>query len=570
MEKTQHKKGKILPFRQDVDFFLKRGAKELDKNDLLSAIQHYRQAYHSDPTDLDSCLALAEVLSQMQRFEESNRLLLVDMSMNDPDPESYFGLACNYYGMHEYAYARESLETYLELDPEGFYAYDAMDFLDLLEDPDALSETVGMAQDEELETLTVCQHARRAAERGELPRAVAILEAHLAQVPTALRARDQLSIVYYCAGEASRAMELVEEVLAVDPNDVQARCNRALFLHSAGGGSAAQAAEALDSLQELRLEEPDELSSVSLLQLEFGRYAAAQETLQRLWRLMPYDENVIHRMGYCRYLQGDIEGARSCYRRLLRIDPDDTVARYYLGACRKYDAKTHARHWMLPYRVPLAETFRRFQQINALLDEPGEALLRRWREDRSTRNLLVWALTMQDQRSKTAILRLIAGMGDAEAERVLRDFLLRTDQPDAAKREALALLNRMRAREPFMAYLDGHWVQGRVNALELPQKLPAAYEGILQLLATHLLPDCTEEALAATAGIIRRYLAGVDGKYPRISSNQQHSFAAALELLGRRGAGETPDEEAIARKYRVSLLRLHNAMQKFEPYLEEP
>ena len=54
-----------MPFRQDVDFFLKRGAKELDRNDPLAAIQHYRKAYDSDPADLDSCLALAELLSQM-------------------------------------------------------------------------------------------------------------------------------------------------------------------------------------------------------------------------------------------------------------------------------------------------------------------------------------------------------------------------------------------------------------------------------------------------------------------------------------------------------------------------
>lgn len=107
MDKTQHKTGKILPFRQDVDFFLKRGAKELDRNDPLAAIQHYRKAYDSDPADLDSCLALAELLSQMQRFEESNRLLLIDMSMNDPDPESYFGLACNYYGSRNFHMRRK-------------------------------------------------------------------------------------------------------------------------------------------------------------------------------------------------------------------------------------------------------------------------------------------------------------------------------------------------------------------------------------------------------------------------------------------------------------------------------
>ena len=97
METKQPKKGKILPFEQDTDFFLRRGAKDLDKNDLLAAVQSYRKAYAGDPADLDSCLALSELLSRMMRFEESNRLLLVDISMNEPDPESYSALRTTTY-----------------------------------------------------------------------------------------------------------------------------------------------------------------------------------------------------------------------------------------------------------------------------------------------------------------------------------------------------------------------------------------------------------------------------------------------------------------------------------------
>lgn len=557
-----------MPFRQDVDFFLKRGAKELDRNDLLSAIQLYRKAYDSDPTDLDSCLALAELLSQMQRFEESNRLLLIDMSMNDPDPESYFGLACNYYGMQEFAYAHESLETYLQLEPDGYYAYDAADFLDLLEDEAELADAIGMDENETLETLSICRQAKWAADCGNLEHATALLETHLAQFPAALRAKNQLAIVQYCMGNAERAAQLADEILAADPKNVQARCSRILFLHVTGDTELA--AQELEELPKLQTEDPEALASVSLLQLEMGQYAEARQTLSKLWNELPYDENVVHRMGYCRYMLGDIEGACDCYRRLLRINPDDTVAQYYLTACRKYDPKTHLKHWLLPYRVPFVEMFRRFQQINAFFDKPHREQAELWREDRKTRNLLSWALTIPEQRSKVAIIRLIATMQDANAERVLRDFLLRTDQPDSIKREALAALKRMQAREPFMVFLEGRWVQGSVNVFELPAKLPAAYEGMLRHLAEHLLPDCTEARLAATAMLIHAYIGSFNGHFPRISANQQLSLAAALELLGRRSAGEKPDEAEIAHKYRVSLLRLHNAVKKVESCLEEP
>ena len=49
--------------------------------------------------------------------------------MYERAPECFFGIACNYFGMHEFDYASESLETYLRLDPDGTYAYDAAGFL---------------------------------------------------------------------------------------------------------------------------------------------------------------------------------------------------------------------------------------------------------------------------------------------------------------------------------------------------------------------------------------------------------------------------------------------------------
>ena len=56
------------------------------------------------------------------------------------------------------------------------------------------------------------------------------------------------------------------------------------------------------------------------------------------------------------------------------------------------------------------------------------------------------------------------------AVHVLRDFLLRTDQPDELKRAVFGMLKQLGAKEPYMAYLNGRWIKGRVSLLELDYK----------------------------------------------------------------------------------------------------
>ena len=43
---------------------MKRGAKELEKNDLIAAIAKYREAYERAPEDAEIAIALAEILSR--------------------------------------------------------------------------------------------------------------------------------------------------------------------------------------------------------------------------------------------------------------------------------------------------------------------------------------------------------------------------------------------------------------------------------------------------------------------------------------------------------------------------
>ena len=154
------------------------------------------------------------------------------------------------------------------------------------------------------------------------------------------------------------------------------------------------------------------------------------------------------------------------------------------------------------------------------------------------------------------MLSLVFTFGDKYSERILREFLLRTDQPDELKRAVFGMLKHLSAKEPYQAYLNGRWISGRVNLLDLDYKMPPSYESVMQLLMQYMLGNCREECATEAANIFRRYVESLKRKFPRISAAQEISFAAALEYLGRKSCGETVTEEEIGEIYRVTKPRL--------------
>lgn len=563
---TEKTGGKVIPFQQNASFYLKRGAKSMERNNLLEALHRYRLAYEAAPDQADTVLALAETLSGMQRFEESNRLLLILLSRGEDLPECHFGLACNYFGMREYDYAVESLERYLELDPDGPYALDAEDFLDLLDDDDAMFETVGLRDDADYDANAACVYAKHLMDAGDYQSAVSVLKHECQHEPDSVALLNQLALAHLCCGERAKAAAVTERMLGSGRANLLTRCNQALILCAQGDRDGA--GRVVDEIMPACAESPDTLNNVCVLLMELERWADAEAALAKLRTQLPYDENVLHRQGYCRYRMRDYAGAQECYKRLLRINPSDTVAAYYFKQSKKTDAEPRAvrAHWTVPYQVPFGEVFRRLNQISKYLSLPEESLETAWQTDRHFIDLLAWALSLSDERVKKSALSFIGMHTDERAERMLRDFLLRTDQPDYLKRAVFGRLKEMGAKEPYMAYLDGRWLHGRVNLLSFFGKVPPSYEAVIQLLVRCMTAYRTEESMTAAAGIFRRYLNAMAGKLPRISEMQEVSMAAALEYLGCLQCGEQIDLEELCARYRVTQTRLRNAVEKLAPY----
>jgi cytochrome c-type biogenesis protein CcmH/NrfG len=107
-ENNNKRMGRVIPFERDGAFFLRRGSERLERNNLLEAISNYHRAERRDPENVEIQLAIAEVLTEMHRYEQSNRLLFPLLSLSESPAECFFGIACNFLGLQEFSHAHDS------------------------------------------------------------------------------------------------------------------------------------------------------------------------------------------------------------------------------------------------------------------------------------------------------------------------------------------------------------------------------------------------------------------------------------------------------------------------------
>lgn len=554
--------GKVLPFRQNADFYISRGDEKRDGNDLAGAIRHYRQAFELDPSDSNACFALCEALNRVRRFEESNRILMVFMAMCGPVTEFYYGIACNYFGMGEFALAAEAAEAYLSVDPDGMFADSAEELLSVMADEEELAETAGMYPGEKPLTLMVCNRARQIACTGETETAEAMLNQYLLQEKDAWRAKLALAELQIDRGNCHRASELIRDVLKDDPDNETARMLRihALIREK----RTEEALKELDRLPSQKDLNPDLLAAEARMLAETGRLEQAKQAALSALQDLPCDEPLTHLYAVLCHMTGDDETAKKCYLELSSADPDDTVAMYYLAELGAGSGGRKA--WPFEYRVSLPETARRLSEADRLLEKDRADALEQWTAGPEAGRLLNWALGIADPETRGRILMFLGKMGDSRAERMLRDYLLRTDQPDRLKQTVFAILGRMNAPQPYMAYMSGQWVEGHISAAELPEDTPRAYRMILERTVQNLEEDPVSEPARKFASVVlREYLVSCEGDYPRISAKQEAAMCGALELYARGLAEHPVSEEEICDRYGISMTRLKHAMLKLLP-----
>ncbi|WP_067621169.1 cyclin family protein [Alicyclobacillus acidiphilus] len=440
--KSTGNRGNVIAINLDASYFFERGVRFLQRNELTKALKAFRKTVEYEPNNPVNYCNLAGVLSEMGDFEASNELLEHVLSNLDPNmTECQFYLANNYANMGEYDTAEEYVLRYLDADPNGEYADDAEEMLDILLDEFGGGRALQKWEEEKrkIETVAATKDGRYFLENGQFEAAVEWLEQVIRDEPDNYAACNNLCLAYYYTGQHDKALALADEVLYRQPDNIHALCNRAILLNHFGWRDMLEAAvEPLTKVFPLHYDLAMKVGTTLGL---IGYHHEALLTFRRLMKvLLPVEPVLLHAAAAAAANSGEWQLAER-YWQSLRRDPDyKHVAEYYLqrleAARRDRTAMKVSYQLDLPVEAQLAEVKDKLKQHG--LDE--------WRRDPLLRASLYWGLRHGNHETRRRVIRALAVVADDDAEKALRLFLARKDIDETLRLFAIVALKRISAK----------------------------------------------------------------------------------------------------------------------------
>lgn len=532
---------KVVSFERSAAYLHHRAMLNRRDNRAVDALELMRRAVEASPDNSEYRLDLAELLCEMGCHEQSARLLLDMLSEKDAPSECYYGLALNQLGMSDISGARQSLDAYRRKDPQGAH----------LEDASALAMELDMYDSASRPASRKLYRAMRIANRAceamkaDMPeKACRLFRASLQMASEQCEMRALYSMALLMAGEQEQARRQADRACVAFPPSVRALCVCAQVYNMLG--DRAKAVRLMDAAER---EQPEgaELRLMIYSAGEMGMSDRAAEYARQALRETPYDRELLHIRAVALKQSGaSDEEAGRCWERILRLDPEDTVAQFHseaadhhaLGEC-KLDYS---------YQVPDGEYLRRLKALSDALSEGFDSIRERWAGDVDFRRLVRWAVGTEDLRLGRAAMTVMATLDDAEAQSALRTLMLRPEVPRELKLHAV-VLTRMQGKAitSLMPATADSVGSALVDIDALLSGLPVGERQLVRFADEVLDEEYDIRALPALAMLWASYrrLRGLRGDpLKRIEAS-----AGALAYNFLLANGITPDIGTLARQF---------------------
>lgn len=411
---------KVVSFARSPGYVHHRAMMNRRDNNIVDALELMRRAVEASPENREFKLDLAELYCEMGCHEQSTRLLL-DMLAEDGAPsECYYGLALNQLGMNDINGARNSLSLYRRRDPEGAHLEEVRALASELDMFNALSHP---ASRKLYRAGCVANRACEALKADEPEKACRLFERSLSLASEQYDIRALYAMALLLRGDGDAARREAERAASGFPPSVRALCVSAQVYALLGED---QIARALMERAQNEKPEGQDLRLMLYAMSELGMDGEVAEHVRRALRETPFDKDLLHMRAVSLHRTGtpDIRVSRF-WARILRIDPEDTVAQFYQEAALRGDLKAVGPGYA--YQVPRAEFERRLRSLVGQLSRGYEDLERCWREDPGFRQLVRWAVGSEDMRLKRAALTALTTIDHAESRSLLRLMLFNGD-----------------------------------------------------------------------------------------------------------------------------------------------
>lgn len=563
--RKRRKKNNVIAMSMDAEYFYERGVRFLQRNDLQRALKAFRKTVEFEPSNPVNHCNLAGVLSEMGDFQASNEILL--HILNDLAPEMaecQFYLANNYANMGQYDVAEEYVLKYLDADPEGEYADDAEEMLDVLMDEFGGGQAFERWEQEKIaeERAAAERDGRHLLENGQFEAAVEWLERIVASEPDNTAAHNNLSLAYYYTGQQEKACELAGQVLERQPDNIHALCNLTVFMKYVGTRDGLQAC--VSKLQKVFPLHYDLAMKVGTTLGLVGYHKDALQLFLQLARIVHVPDPILtHSIAASAANSGEYGIARKWWKVLAQLPDVKEVALFYLEKLDEVECEGRkgfrvSYQYDLPLQVQFAEMKKRLEQTDTEV----------WRKDPLFRASLYWGLRNGGTETRRAVLRTLALIGDEDAQKSLRLFLKRPDVDETLQAIALVLLQRMGAVEDVEVNCNGHLKAIVLNhlsehlILSIEPIWQTVWEITRQWFCNHGYTDLLQSAERSWLTFLHESLVN-----PGFRIRKPEIWVAGLVYITLRYHAVALSQKELANQFHVSPSSIRKAATRLEAVL---
>ncbi|MCL6570256.1 MAG: tetratricopeptide repeat protein [Bacillus sp. (in: Bacteria)] len=311
--------GKILSFVPTGEYYFTKGLKAFHRRDFIKAKKYLGRAIQLEPDEPMITCQLAIVSTELGEFENSNRLLHHILDELDKEMvECHYFLANNYAHMGFFKDAFHHAKHYLQLDPNGDFAEEIEDLIDLITFESEEFEDELYPQDD---LILKQEKARGLLETGYFPKAIELLKEVVKEYPEYWSAYNNLALAYFYLGKTEKAETILADVLERNPGNLNALCNRLIFAHYQGQTkSVDQLVESLKKIQPLLSEHQFKLGTSFAL---VGEYELAYVWLKKLYKYgFDGDGPFYYWLSCSAYFIGYENFAKTIWKKVLDINPE--------------------------------------------------------------------------------------------------------------------------------------------------------------------------------------------------------------------------------------------------------
>ena len=427
------KNPKIVSFDRSAAYLHHRAMMNRRDNRAVDALELLRRAVEAQPENSEYRLDLAELLCEMGCHVQSARLLLDMLSEQDAPSECFYGLALNQLGMNDLGGARQSLDIYRSRVPGGSHLEDVSQLSAELDFYSAMNRP---ASRKLYRAMRVANRACDAMRAGELKKARRLFQASLDMASEQCEMRALYAMALYMLDDVDGARQEADRACQAFPPSVRALCVCAQVYHLLGDAN-----RAVTLMDQAAAEHPEgpELWLMIYAAGELGLDDRVAEYARLALQSLPYNRELLHiRAVALKRTGADDAEAAKCWERILRIDPEDSVAQYYSDAAQRGALDGVSLEY--PYQVPEEEYLRRMNLLTEALGQGYEAILQRWTEDAEFRHTVRWAASAEDARLGKASMTMLATIEDDSARSILRELMFAPEVSRELKLHAAVLL----------------------------------------------------------------------------------------------------------------------------------